>query len=85
MDRYLHDLLQYALGVLHIVTLVPYSRKPILNAMLSSDRVGIAVILDAANGAGYPDPEVNASYIRTSSNPFLVLGAVDPWCRYLKC
>ncbi|KAI8547754.1 hypothetical protein RHMOL_Rhmol07G0220000 [Rhododendron molle] len=58
VDRYLHDLLQYALGVLHIVTLVPYSRKPILNAMLSSDRVGIAVILDAANGAGYPDPEI---------------------------
>lgn len=64
MDRYLHDLLQYALGVLHIVTLVPCSRKPILSAMLSSDRVGIAVILDAANGAGYPDPEVNASYIK---------------------
>lgn len=62
MDRYLHDLVQYALGVLHIVTLVPYSRKPILNAMLSSDRVGIAVILDAANGAGYPDPEVNTSF-----------------------
>lgn len=61
MDRYLHDLLQYALGVLHIVTLVPYSRKPILNAALSSDRVGIAVILDAANGAGYLDPEVNPS------------------------
>ncbi|KAF7138759.1 hypothetical protein RHSIM_Rhsim07G0173400 [Rhododendron simsii] len=58
VDRYLHDLVQYALGVLHIVTLVPYSRKPILNAMLSSDRVGIAVILDAANGAGYPDPEI---------------------------
>lgn len=77
MDRYLHDLLQYALGVLHIVTLVPYSRKPILNAMLSSDRVGIAVILDAANGAGYPDPEVNTSFIGIVFT-FWVPGAADP-------
>lgn len=58
VERYLHDLLQYALGVLHIVTLVPYSRKPIVNATLSNDRVGIAVILDAANGAGYVEPEI---------------------------
>ncbi|KAL1552625.1 DDB1- and CUL4-associated factor 1-like [Salvia divinorum] len=58
VERFLHDLLQYALGVLHIVTLVPYSRKPILNATLSNDRVGIAVILDAANGAGYVEPEI---------------------------
>ncbi|KAK3034786.1 hypothetical protein RJ639_034386 [Escallonia herrerae] len=57
-DRYLHDLLQYALGVLHIVTLVPYSRKLIVSAPLSNDRVGIAVILDAANCAGYVDPEI---------------------------
>lgn len=54
----MHDLLQYALGVLQIVTLVPYSRKLIVNATLSNDRVGIAVILDAANGAGYVEPEV---------------------------
>ncbi|PIN09480.1 hypothetical protein CDL12_17941 [Handroanthus impetiginosus] len=58
VERYLHDLLQYALGVLHIVTLVPYSRKLIVNATLSNDRVGIAVILDAANGAGYVEPEI---------------------------
>ncbi|XP_042002559.1 DDB1- and CUL4-associated factor homolog 1-like [Salvia splendens] len=58
VERYLRDLLQYALGVLQIVTLVPYSRKPILNATLSNDRVGIAVILDAANGAGYVEPEI---------------------------
>ncbi|XP_042509316.1 DDB1- and CUL4-associated factor homolog 1-like [Macadamia integrifolia] len=57
VDRYLHDLAQYALGVLHIVTLVPYSHKMILNATLSNHRVGMAVILDAANGAGYVDPE----------------------------
>ncbi|CAI9784731.1 unnamed protein product [Fraxinus pennsylvanica] len=57
-ERYLHDLLQYTLGVLHIVTLVPYSRKLIVNATLSNDRVGIAVILDAVNGAGYVEPEI---------------------------
>ncbi|KAA8521008.1 hypothetical protein F0562_011704 [Nyssa sinensis] len=58
VERYLHDLLQYALGVLHIVSLVPYSRKMIVNVTLSNDRVGIAVILDAANGAGFVDPEI---------------------------
>lgn len=58
VDRYLHDLLQYALGILFIVTLVPYSRKPVVNASLSNDRVGISVILDAANGAGFVDPEI---------------------------
>ncbi|GAB2276066.1 hypothetical protein Dimus_010807 [Dionaea muscipula] len=58
VDRYLHDLLQYALGVLHIVTLVPYSRKLIVNATLSNDRVGVAVILDVLNGHTYLDPEI---------------------------
>ncbi|KAK9128240.1 hypothetical protein Syun_017037 [Stephania yunnanensis] len=58
VERYLHDLAQYALGVLHIVTFVPYSRKLIVNATLSNDRVGMAVILDAVNNAGYVDPEV---------------------------
>ena len=59
VERYLHDLLQYALGVLHIVTLVPNSRKMIVGATLSNNRVGIAVILDAASVASsYVDPEV---------------------------
>ncbi|CAH9074092.1 unnamed protein product [Cuscuta europaea] len=58
VERYLHDLLQYALGVLHIVTLVPNSRKLIVNTTLSNDRLGVAVILDAANGAGYVEPEI---------------------------
>ncbi|XP_071741700.1 DDB1- and CUL4-associated factor homolog 1 [Rutidosis leptorrhynchoides] len=58
VERYLHDLLQYALGVLHIVTLVPSSRKPVVTATLSNDRLGIAVILDAANCAGFVDPEI---------------------------
>ncbi|XP_010246916.1 PREDICTED: DDB1- and CUL4-associated factor homolog 1 [Nelumbo nucifera] len=58
VERYLHDMAQYALGVLHIVTLVPSSRKLIVNATLSNDRVGMAIILDAANGAGFVDPEV---------------------------
>ncbi|XP_020105156.1 DDB1- and CUL4-associated factor homolog 1 isoform X2 [Ananas comosus] len=58
IERYLHDLAQYALGVLHIVTLIPYSRKSIVNATLSNDRVGMAVILDSANATGYADPEI---------------------------
>ncbi|KAJ6798378.1 DDB1- and CUL4-associated factor-like protein 1 [Iris pallida] len=58
VERYLHDLAQYALGVLHVVTFVYYSRKKIVNATLSNDRVGMAVILDAANCSGYVDPEV---------------------------
>ncbi|KAM5566240.1 DDB1- and CUL4-associated factor [Rosa sericea] len=59
VERYLHDLLQYALGVLHIVTLVPSSRKMIVNLTLSNNRVGIAVILDAASVNGsYVDPEI---------------------------
>ncbi|KAK8960180.1 hypothetical protein KSP40_PGU006263 [Platanthera guangdongensis] len=58
LERYLHDLAPYALGVLHIVTLVPCGRKLIINATLSNDRLGMAIILDAANGAGYVDPEV---------------------------
>ena len=62
-------MLQYALGVLHIVTLVPYSRKLIVNATLSNNRVGIAVILDAANGAGYVEPEVNISAHSSSLSP----------------
>lgn len=60
----MHDLLQYALGVLHIVTLVNDSRKMIVNSTLSNNRVGIAVILDAANISGnYVDPEVNTSSV----------------------
>ncbi|VFQ86507.1 unnamed protein product [Cuscuta campestris] len=58
VERYLRDLLQYALGVLHIVTLVPNSRKLIVSATLSNGRLGVAVILDAANGAGYGEPEI---------------------------
>ncbi|KAG9139957.1 hypothetical protein Leryth_010492 [Lithospermum erythrorhizon] len=52
------ELCQYALGVLHIVTLVPYSRKLVVNATVSNDRVGIAIILDAASGAGCVEPEI---------------------------
>lgn len=64
VERYLHDLLQYALGVLHIITLVPHSRKMIVNVTLSNDRVGIAVILDAANvTSSYVDPEVESIFL----------------------
>ncbi|XP_010526286.1 PREDICTED: DDB1- and CUL4-associated factor homolog 1-like [Tarenaya hassleriana] len=59
VDRYLHDLLQYAFGVLHIATSVPAVRKAIVNANLSNNRVGIAVILDAANITNsIVDPEI---------------------------
>ncbi|KAJ4826144.1 hypothetical protein Tsubulata_030551 [Turnera subulata] len=59
VERYLHDLLQYALGVLHIVTLVYDCRKMIVNSTLSNNRVGVAVILDAANiASNYADPEI---------------------------
>ncbi|KAG9443968.1 hypothetical protein H6P81_015308 [Aristolochia fimbriata] len=58
VERYLHDLAQYALGVLQIVTLVFRGRKKILDATLSNGRVGMAVILDVASGAGYVDSEV---------------------------
>ncbi|KAL8054150.1 hypothetical protein ABFX02_05G119300 [Erythranthe guttata] len=43
----LQDLLPHVLGVLHIVTLIPYSREIIINATVSDGRVGMAVILDA--------------------------------------
>ncbi|KAI3970170.1 hypothetical protein MKW92_015146 [Papaver armeniacum] len=58
VERYLHDLAQYALGVLHIVTLVPSGRRSVVNATLNNNRVGMAVLLDAANAAGCNDPEV---------------------------
>lgn len=54
--------------MLHIVTLVPYSRKVIVNATLSNDRIGIAVILDASNGAGYVEPEVKV--VQSMHNSF---------------
>ncbi|GKC37307.1 hypothetical protein Tco_1049691 [Tanacetum coccineum] len=50
------DLLQYALGVLHVVTLVTDGRKLVVRATVLSCS-GIAVILDATHGAGYVDPE----------------------------
>ncbi|KAL4573779.1 hypothetical protein LXL04_020596 [Taraxacum kok-saghyz] len=77
-ERYLHDLLQYALGVVHIVTLAPCSRKPVVSATLSNDRSGIAVILDAANGAGFVDPEI----IQPALNVLVNLVFPPPSIRY---
>ncbi|KAJ1273603.1 hypothetical protein BS78_06G294700 [Paspalum vaginatum] len=59
-DRYLRDLTQYAIGVLHIITLMPYVhvRKPIVHATLSNNRVGIAVLLDTVKSFDYLDHEV---------------------------
>ena len=61
VDRYLHDLLQHAFGVLHIVTSIPDGRKAIVSATLSNNRAGIAVVLDAANiSNSIVDPEVSS-------------------------
>ncbi|KAK8970638.1 hypothetical protein KSP40_PGU006777 [Platanthera guangdongensis] len=68
VERYLHDLAQYALGVLHIATFVPYGRKLTLNATLSNNRLGMAVILDAANGSGYVEREVIHSALNVLVN-----------------
>ncbi|KAM1776862.1 hypothetical protein ACFX11_043606 [Malus domestica] len=69
VERYLHDLLQYALGVLHIVTLVPSSRKMIMNSTVSNNRVAIAVILDAASvGGSYVDAEIIQSALNVLVN-----------------
>ncbi|CAM0901461.1 unnamed protein product [Alopecurus aequalis] len=58
-DRYLHDLAQYAFGVLHIITLMPHSRKLIVHGTLSNNRIGMTILLDIANSVvGYVDPEV---------------------------
>ncbi|GKC86936.1 alanine--glyoxylate aminotransferase 2 homolog 1, mitochondrial, partial [Tanacetum coccineum] len=58
VERYVHDFLQYALDVLHIVTLVTDGRKLVVSDIVSNDRSGISVILDATHGAGYIKPEI---------------------------
>eukprot|EP00250_Pteridium_aquilinum_P016433 c23101_g1_i2 orf=1-3936(-) len=57
-ERYLHDIAQHALGVLQIVTLMPFARKSIISSILSNDRSSMAVILDAANATGFVETEV---------------------------
>ncbi|CAM6107327.1 unnamed protein product [Calypogeia fissa] len=58
-ERYFHEISQHALGVLQIVTLMPFTRKLVVGSTLSNERTGMAVILDAASGAGLGyDPEV---------------------------
>lgn len=42
------------------MTLVPYTRRLIVDSTLSNDRSGMAVILDAASGVAFCDPEVIA-------------------------
>lgn len=74
VDRYLHDLLQYAFGVLHIVTSIPDGRKAIANATLSNNRAGIAVILDAANiSNSIVDPEVSSPLLSIIHIGFVIL------------
>lgn len=57
-ERYLNEIAQHALGVLQLVTLMPYTRKLIVGAILYNERSGMAVILDAASGAAFGEPEV---------------------------
>jgi hypothetical protein len=61
-ERYLHEIVQHSLGVLQIVSLVPYTRRLIVDSTLSNDRSGMAVILDAASGVAFCDPEVISVY-----------------------
>jgi HIV-1 Vpr-binding protein len=60
-ERYLHEIAQHALGVLQIVSLVPYTRRLVVGSTLSNDRSGMAVFLDSASGAAFCDPEVSVS------------------------
>jgi len=43
---------------MHIVTLVPCSQELIVNATLSNGHVGIGVVLDAATGPAYLEPDL---------------------------
>ncbi|KAI3983890.1 hypothetical protein MKX01_011598 [Papaver californicum] len=54
----MHDLALYALGVLHVVTLIPNGRKSILDVTLNNNRVGMAVLLDALNATGFVETGV---------------------------
>ncbi len=60
-ERYLHEIAQHALGVLQIVSLVPYTRRLVVGSTLSNDRSGMAVFLDSASGVAFCDPEVSVS------------------------
>jgi HIV-1 Vpr-binding protein len=51
-ERFMHEISTHALGVLQIVTLMPITRKPVVDSTLSNQRTGMAVILDAASGVG---------------------------------
>ncbi|XP_024402964.1 DDB1- and CUL4-associated factor homolog 1 isoform X1 [Physcomitrium patens] len=57
-ERYLHEIVQHSLGVLQIVTLVPYTRRLIIDSTLSNERSFMAVVLDAVSGVAFCDPEV---------------------------
>jgi hypothetical protein len=48
----MHEISAHALGILQIVTLMPFTRKLVVGSTLSNERTGMAVILDAASGVG---------------------------------
>ncbi len=72
-ERYLHEIAQHALGVLQIVSLVPYTRRLVVGSTLSNDRSGMAVFLDSASGAAFCDPEVSVSSPVSFFYEFLLL------------
>lgn len=57
---YFSDTAHAALDVLSIATLAPYSHRPVVSAQLGSDeaRTGMSIILDAAAGQAFSDPEI---------------------------
>lgn len=63
LSRYSSDTAHAALDVLSIVTLAPYSHRAVVSAQLSSDdsRSGMSIILDAAGGQAFSDPEIIAA------------------------
>ncbi|KAH7423347.1 hypothetical protein KP509_12G050900 [Ceratopteris richardii] len=57
-ERYLHDIAPNALSILHIITLMPNTRKSIVSSILGNGRSGMAVILDAASAqTEFVEPE----------------------------
>lgn len=56
--RYYNEMALYALDVLHIASLVPYTRRAIVGATVNN-RSGMAILLSAAGGHAFlSEPEV---------------------------
>lgn len=65
--RYYNEMALYALDVLQVASLVPYTRRSIVGEMVNS-RSGMAILLSAAGGHAYlSDPEVHTNPIASLS------------------